>query len=105
MINSGDSLLIIATISAITILLRFLPFWIFSSNEKIPGFILYLGKVLPCAMIGMLIVYCLRDVSLLLAPYGIPELLAILIVVGTYLWKRNTLLSIGASLLFYMFVI
>ena len=95
----------IAVMAIITALLRFLPFWIFGENRKTPPLITYLGQVLPYAIMGMLVVYCLKDVSLLSAPFGIPELLGCACVAGLHVWKRNTLLSIGGGTVFYMLLI
>ena len=95
----------IAVMAIITALLRFLPFWIFGENRKTPPLITYLGQVLPYAIMGMLVVYCLKDVSLLSTPFGIPELLGCACVAGLHVWKRNTLLSIGGGTVFYMLLI
>ena len=78
---------------------------IFGEKRKTPEIVLYLGKVLPCAIMGMLVVYCLKEVKPLVYPYGIPELLGILFVAGLHLWKRNSLLSIGAGTVFYMILV
>ena len=98
------SVLLVATVSVVTALLRFLPFIIFSGKET-PKFIAYLGKVLPFAVMGMLCVYCLKGVSFLAFPYGIPELISVLVVVLLHLWKRNTLLSIIGGTACYMLLV
>lgn len=67
--------------------------------------VFYLGRVLPYAAMGMLVVYCLKDVKLTAAPYGLPELLSVALVAGLHIWKRNTLLSIGAGTVCYMLLI
>ena len=72
-----DILLIVVAV-LVTMATRFLPFLIFGENRKTPPIIEYLGKVLPFAIMGMLVVYCLKDISVLSFPYGLPELLAIL---------------------------
>ena len=95
----------IAVMTLVTMFTRFLPFLIFGEHRKTPELILYLGKVLPCAIMGMLVVYCLKDVSVLSAPYGLPELLGIAVVAGLHLWKRNSLLSIGVGTVFYMLLV
>ncbi len=97
--------LMVALVAAVTILLRFLPFWIFGENRSTPPLIAYLGKVLPFAIMGMLVVYCLKDVSFTSAPYGIPELLCCALVAVLHVWKRSTLLSIGAGTLCYMLLV
>ena len=102
--NNTHSILMVAVISLVTILLRFLPFLIFG-KRKTPEYISYLGRVLPYSIMGMLVVYCLRNVSILTVPYGIPELIACAIVILTHIWKRNTLLSILSGTLVYMFMV
>ena len=99
------SLLMIAVMTLVTMLTRFLPFLIFNEHRKTPQIILHLGKVLPCAIMGMLVVYCLKDVSVLSAPFGIPELLGIAVVAALHIWKRNSLLSIGVGTVFYMVLV
>ena len=96
---------LIAVAALVTMSTRFLPFLIFGEKRKTPAIITYLGKVLPCAIMGMLVVYCLKDVKPLAYPYGIPELLGILFVALLHLWKRNSLLSIGAGTVFYMVLV
>lgn len=84
---------------------RFLPFVLFGGQGKTPRFITQLGKVLPCAIMGMLVVYCMKDVAFLSPPYGIPELLSCAVVAALHIWKRNSLLSIGAGTVFYMLLV
>ena len=96
------NLIMIAVMTLVTMATRFLPFLIFGEKHKTPKSILYLGKVLPCAIMGMLVVYCLKDVAPLSFPYGLPELLGIAAVAGLHIWKRNSLLSIGVGTVFYM---
>lgn len=95
----------IAVAALVTMATRFLPFLIFGEKRKTPELVTYLGKVLPCAIMGMLVVYCLKEVSVLQYPYGIPELLGIGLVAALHLWKRNSLLSIGAGTVFYMVLV
>jgi len=97
-----QSLIIIAAVTLGTILTRFLPFLLFPDNKETPKYILYLGEVLPFAAIGLLIVYCLKNVSALSAPYGIPEVLTIACIVVLHLTKNSTLLSIGGGTIIYM---
>ncbi len=97
-------ILLVAVVSAVTILLRFLPFWVFGSRET-PKIVTYLGKVLPYAIMGMLVVFCLKNVSFLEGSRGIPELLACALVVGLHVWKRNTLLSIIGGTACYMLLV
>ena len=97
--------LIIAITALVTMALRFLPFLIFGENRKTPPLIAYLGQVLPYAIMGMLVVYCLKDIRLTAAPFGIPELIGCALVALLHLWKRNTLLSIGAGTVCYMLLV
>ena len=99
------NLIMIAVMTLVTMATRFLPFLIFGEKRKTPKSILYLGKVLPCAIRGMLVVYCLKDVAPLSFPYGLPELLGIAAVAGLHIWKRNSLLSIGVGTVFYMVLV
>ncbi|MBQ2927860.1 MAG: AzlD domain-containing protein [Oscillospiraceae bacterium] len=95
----------IAVMAIVTAALRFLPFLIFGENRKTPSLIVYLGQVLPFAIMGMLVVYCLKGVSLTAAPFGIPEAIGCAIVAGLHIWKRSTLLSIGAGTVCYMLLV
>ena len=96
---------LIVVMALVTMATRFLPFLIFGEHRKTPELILYLGKVLPCAVMGMLVVYCLKDISFLSGSHGIPELLCCLVTAGLHLWKRNALLSIGVSTVLYMVLV
>jgi branched-subunit amino acid transport protein AzlD len=96
---------IIAVAVLATMLTRYLPFLLFSGKRKTPTMITYLGKVLPCAIMGMLVVYCLKDVQFTAGTFGIPEILACCAVVGLHVWKRNSLLSIGAGTVLYMVLV
>lgn len=100
-----NSILIIAVVALVTITLRFLPFLIFGENRQPPPLISYLGQMLPYAIMGMLVVYCLKDVTLTAAPFGIPELIGCAIVALLHLWKRSTLLSIGVGTVCYMLLV
>lgn len=95
----------IMIMSLITAALRFLPFLLFPDGKKRPESIAYLGRVLPYGVMAMLVIYCLKNVSLLTAPYGLPELLAIGAVVALHLWKGNTLLSIFGGTGVYMILV
>ena len=98
-------ILLIIVCCLVTALTRFLPFLIFGGKRKTPEIVTYLGKVLPFAIMGMLVVYCLKDVSFLSAPYGAPELIGIAITAGLHIWRRNSLLSIGVGTVSYMLLI
>ena len=93
---------IIAAVALGTILTRFIPFLLFPDRKQPPKVIVYLGKVLPAAMMGLLVVYCFKNVSLTAAPHGIPELIAVAVIVVLHRWKNNVLLSIGGSTAVYM---
>ena len=97
--------IVIAIASVVTMLIRSLPFLVFGGNKKRPAVIDYLADVLPYAIMGMLVVYCLKSVSLVTAPHGLPELIACVAVVLLHLWKRNTLLSIIAGTAVYMVLV
>lgn len=88
-----------------TMLTRFLPFFVFRADKPTPRYVQYLGKALPAAIFGMLVVYCLKGVSLTMGSHGIPELIAIVLVVVLHLWKRNMLLSIGGGTICYMVLV
>lgn len=100
-----ESLLVIAVVAILTFGSRVLPFLLFPENKKTPKWVLYLGKVLPLAIIGMLIVYCVKDISILSYPYGLPELIGIASVVLLHLWKKNSLLSICGGTVIYMVMV
>ena len=88
-----------------TMATRFLPFVIFSTHKPTPKYITYLGKALPAAIFGMLVVYCLKNVSVMTGSHGMPELIAIAAVVGLHLWKRQMLLSIAGGTICYMLLV
>ena len=88
-----------------TMLTRFLPFLVFSSKKPTPKYIVYLGKALPCAVFGMLVVYSLKNVSLFSGTHGIPELIAIGVTAGLHLWKKQMLLSIAGGTIVYMLLV
>ena len=97
-------ILLIAVAALVTMATRFLPFLIFN-GKKTPQIILSLGKVLPFALMGMLVVYCMKDVSFLTYPYGIPELICCAVVAILHILLRNSLLSIGAGTVCYMLLV
>ena len=96
--------LTVSVMAAVTAAVRFLPFLIFG-KRKTPAFVSYLGRVLPCAVMGMLVVFCFKNLSLFSSPFGLPELVAGAIVVGLHAWRRNTLLSILAGTVSYMLLV
>ncbi len=97
------SMVLIAAMALMTMLTRFLPFLVF--RRRTPAYVAYLGRVLPPAIIGMLVVYCLKDVRLAAAPHGLPELLAAASVAGLQAWRHNALLSILAGTAVYMILV
>ena len=103
MSTASHSAILVAVMSLVTILLRFLPFLVF--RKKVPPCITYLGRVLPPAIIGMLVIYCLKDTVITSAPFGLPELIAGVMVVLLQAWKRNALLSILCGTIVYMLLI
>jgi branched-subunit amino acid transport protein AzlD len=88
-----------------TLLTRALPFLLFPENREIPKYIKYLADILPFTIIGLLVVYCLKDISFTKPPYAIPEALSIVLIAVLHIWKKNTLLSIGGGALFYMVLV
>jgi branched-subunit amino acid transport protein AzlD len=88
-----------------TMATRFLPFIIFRDNRPTPAYVKYLGKALPAAIFGMLVVYCLKDVNITTYSFGLPELIGIITVVVLHLWKRQMILSIAAGTAVYMLII
>ena len=103
--NLGHSAALVAVMAIVTMLLRFLPFLIFRAGKPIPLYVAYLGDVLPSAIIGMLVIYCLKDTVVTAAPYGLPELIAALCVVGLQVWRRNSLVSILSGTVVYMLLV
>lgn len=95
----------IAVITLGTMMTRFVPFLLFSGDKKLPPFISYLGRVLPPAVFGMLLVYCLKNVSILSGSHGIPEAIALTVVVLLHLKWRQMLLSIAGGTFCYMLLI
>lgn len=96
---------IITVAAVVTVGLRFLPFLIYGENQKTPALIEHLGKVLPYAIMGMLVVFCLKDIQVTFSPYGIPEAIGCAVVALLHIWKRNTLLSIGTGTVCYMLLV
>lgn len=88
-----------------TAITRFLPFLIFPAGKPTPKFIQYLGKYLPGAVFGMLVIYCLKDITLLSGSHGLPELIAIVAVIILHLYKRQMLISIAGGTVIYMILV
>ena len=100
-----QQLLTVAVVALGTMLTRFLPFLVFPGGKETPRFIQYLGKFLPGAVFGLLVVYCLKHVNLFSGSHGIPEAVAIAVVAGLHLWKRQMLLSVAGGTLCYMLLV
>lgn len=96
------SIALVLVMAVVSFLLRAFPFMLFSGKKETPKFVLYLGKVLPYAIIGMLVVYCVKDISFAALGSFLPYIIAGAVVVALHIWKRNTLLSIIAGTLSYM---
>lgn len=100
-----EQIITIAICALGTMATRFLPFLIFRDKRPTPKYVQYLGKALPAAIFGMLVVYCLKDVSVTAYSFGIPELIGIVSVVGLHLWKRQMILSIAGGTVIYMLLV
>lgn len=92
----------IAAVALGTMLTRFLPFIAFNGKKPVPKYVEYLGKTLTGAALGLLVVYCFKNVSVTAAPHGLPELISTVVIVAAHLWKRNMLLSIAAGTVCYI---
>lgn len=104
-LTTWQVLLIILAITVGTMLTRFLPFLMFPETKKPPQIISYLGNILPPAMMGLLVIYCLRNVKLTQGSHGFPELIAIAVIAVLHKWKNNVLLSILGGTICYMLLI
>ena len=99
------ALIIILVMGVATLATRLLPVLFFGRNEKVPDMILYLGRTVPYTAMGLLIVYCLKDVSVLNSPHALPELIAIAAAAVSYIWKRNTIFSVVIGTVLYMLLV
>ena len=100
-----QTLVILLAVAAGTQITRWLPFVLFPENREPPKVVAYLGRVLPPAMMGLLVVYCLRSVDLLSGSHGLPEAIAVAVIAVLHLWKRNVLLSIAGGTAVYMLLV
>ncbi len=105
MTDSIHSLIILVIMGAVTLATRIVPVLLFGRGDRVPDFILYLGRTVPYTAMGLLIVYCLRDVSLVTGSHGLPELIALIVVTVSYLWKRNTIVSVAVGTFVYMLLV
>jgi branched-subunit amino acid transport protein AzlD len=104
-ITIWQSVIIISVVVVGTMITRFLPFAIFPAGKPTPKYVQYLGDVLPFAVIGLLVVYSLKDTVVLAWPYGIPEAIAIVCIILLHVWRKNMLLSIAAGTIIYMLLV
>ena len=101
----AQQIITIAVIALGTMLTRFLPFLLFPAGRPTPKYIRYLGKYLPAAVFGLLVIYCLKDIDVFSSSHGIPELISVAVTAGVHLWKRNMLLSIAVGTVCYMLLV
>ena len=100
-----QQIITIAMVVLGTMITRFLPFLIFPAGKETPKYIQYVGKVLPAAVFGLLVVYCLRSVDLFSCSHGLPEAISIALVIALHVWKRQMLLSIAGGTVCYMLLV
>ena len=105
MMTLTQKIVTIAMVILGTMLNRFVPFFVFPAGKPTPKYVQYLGNVLPPAVFGLLIIYCLKNVSIFTGSHAIPELLAITLVIALHTWKRQMLLSIAGGTIFYMILV
>lgn len=104
-LTTVQTLVILLAVAAGTQITRWLPFVLFPEHREPPKVVAYLGRVLPAAMMGLLVVYCLRSVDLLSGSHGLPEAIAVAVIAVLHLWKRNVLLSIAGGTAVYMLLV
>lgn len=104
-LTAVQTLVMIAAVAAGCMLSRFLPFVLFPEHKPVPPLVEQLGKFLPAAMMGLLVVFCFRNLSFTTAPHGLPELIALVVLVLLHLWRRQMLLTIGGATLVYMILV
>lgn len=103
--TTGEAIITISMVVLGTMITRFLPFILFPANKPTPKYIKYLGEVLPFAVIGLLVIYCLKGVTFTAAPYGAAEEVSIGIIILLHCWKKNMLLSIAGGTVLYMLLV
>ena len=104
-LSTVEALLILFALVSGTFLTRVLAFVLFPENRRQPQVISFLSLTIPAAMMGLLVVFCLKRINVLTYPYGLPELISVSLIVILHLWRRNVLLSIAAGTLMYMFLV
>ena len=105
MLTTAGAIAAIAVMAVVTFLTRALPFLLFDRGSAPPKMVLYLGRVLPPAIIAMLIIYCLKDLSFLSVRGSVPQLVSVGAVAALHLWKHNNLLSIFGGTILYMVLV
>lgn len=100
----GQQIITIALMAVAVMITRFLPFALFQ-GRKTPKYVQYLGTVLPAAVFGLLVVYCLKNVDVTASPHGLPELIGIVVTVVLHVWKRQMLISIAGGTIVYMILV
>lgn len=103
--DTGYALIVIGVVAAVTFGIRALPFALFGGNRPAPKFVLYLGQALPPAIMGMLIVYCLKGINIAASPFGLPELIAVAVTAALQIWKKNGLISIFSGTGVYLVLV
>ena len=104
-LTNVQALGIVLAVTLGTVITRFLPFVLFPDSRPVPKIVEYLGRTLPAAMMGLLVVYCLRNMDFAGASHALPEIIAAAVVVLLHVWRRNTLLSIVAGTVVYMLLV
>lgn len=99
------SIMIVVVVAAVSLLIKELAFLVFGGKRELPRIILYLSNVLPYSIIGMLVIYCLRNIHITTGTHGLPELIACVFVALLHIWRKNTLLSVVAGTIGYMFLV
>ena len=102
--TATQSTITIIVVALATILTRFLPFLIYPEGKRPPSFVTYLGSVLPYAVIGLLIIYCLKD-AVFTSYHGLPELISVVFITILHKLKKSTLLSVGLGTILYMLLV
>ena len=103
--TTTQQLITIAMVALGTMITRFLPFILFPAGRETPKYVQYLGKVLPPAALGLLVIYCLKDVDFVGGWHGLPEIISMVLITALHFWKKNTLLSIAAGTICYMLLV
>lgn len=104
-LTTPQSLIVILAIALTTFITRVIPFILFPDKKETPKFITYLGKVLPYSAIGMLVIYCLKDISFTGPPFGLAEIISVGVIVLLHKWKSSTLISISGGTILYMVIV